>query len=167
MAWAITFSTRARSFGFIAFQSVSSNALRAAFTARSTSSTVAFATVATTSPVAGLYTLNVSPLLAGCHWPSMKSGKLMHLHVNRHEGISFLFFSCSYRTTHRFPPCRRTAGSSVRVGDLPVQRTEGRSSAQSLPLTRHVRFLQAQTARQTVSPALFSTLPSSLPVGRR
>ena len=62
-----------RSAGFIVGHGPSSKAFRAAATARFTSSVPPFATVATASPVDGLYASNVSPPAASENSPSMKS----------------------------------------------------------------------------------------------
>src|SRR5436190_23486665 len=55
-------------------QGPSSNALRAALTARSTSALSPSATLQMTSPVAGLSVSNVLPETLSCHLPPMNSG---------------------------------------------------------------------------------------------
>jgi hypothetical protein len=64
---------RPRSDGVIRLHGPSSNAFRAAWTARSMSSASPSATRASVVPVAGLGVSNVLPEAASDHWPLMKS----------------------------------------------------------------------------------------------
>ena len=66
-------NTLARSAGGKSRQTPRSNDLRAASTARSTSSAPASATLASRSPVAGSRVSKVLPLAASTHFPPMKS----------------------------------------------------------------------------------------------
>src|SRR5438309_1990203 len=74
MRSASLYSSRPRSAPLIFDQGPSSNALRAALTARSTSALSPSATWQIASPVAGLSVGNVLPETLSSHLPPMKSG---------------------------------------------------------------------------------------------
>ena len=110
-ASAMRSSTSVRSWGFMFAQDGSSNARRAAATARSTSAGPPDATVARTEPVAGLTVSNVSPDAACVHSPSISIPLGARPLMKPGRGFSLTLIVCVTGS----PPTRRVMDGLSRL----------------------------------------------------